>query len=67
MENKFQDKLSLFTSNAQAMEKEFRLHEDIAKRMVALLYALENKAVDCESIHQCRAMIKKNPGVFPAF
>ena len=35
--------------------------------MAALLYARENKPVDCEAIRQCHTMMKQNTGVFSAF
>ncbi|MCL1917446.1 MAG: DUF4003 domain-containing protein [Peptococcaceae bacterium] len=67
MENNIQDKLSLFVSNTQSIKKEFRLHDGMMKRMVALLYAQENKPVDCEAIWRCYSMIKKDTGAFSSF
>ncbi len=37
------------------------------KRLAALLYANEGKAVDCDAIHQCHHLLKENTGVFSSF
>jgi hypothetical protein len=67
MEQKSLSKLMLFASNWQTIRKEFKRHNAITKRMSALLYAQENKAIDCEAIKRCHSLIKENTGVFSTF
>jgi hypothetical protein len=62
-----QDKLELFADNAQIIRKEFVWQEDTIKLLVALLYAQDDKRVDCEAIRQCQTLIKQNTGTFSAF
>jgi hypothetical protein len=49
MEQKSKNKLTLFADNWQTIRKEFKLHNAMTKRLAALLYAQENKAIDCTS------------------
>jgi len=49
------------------MKKEFTWQNDLIKRLAALLYAQENKPVDCDSIRRCHDLIKQNTGVFSTF
>ncbi|GHU69486.1 hypothetical protein AGMMS49992_00240 [Clostridia bacterium] len=65
--NTWQNKLDLFADNTQAVKKDFFWQLDSLKRLAALLYAQEGKAVDCDAIQQCRALIKQNTGVFSQF
>ncbi|GHU37144.1 hypothetical protein FACS1894105_08710 [Clostridia bacterium] len=63
----WQNKLDLFADNTQAVKKGFFWWLNSIKRLAALLYTQEGKAVDCDSIQQCRALIKQNTGVFSQF
>ena len=67
MENKTKNKLILFAENTLAIKKEFKWHDDFAKRLSALLYAQENRAINCNAITQCHALIKQNTGIFSIF
>jgi len=67
MDIKTEEKLSLFVSNVLAIKKEFARHHDLTKRLAALLYAQENKPIDCAAISQCHDLIKNNAGVFSSF
>ena len=67
MDNKMENRVNLFTDNAQVMKKEFTWQNDLAKRLAALLYAQENKPIKTGSIQQCHALIKQNTGVFSTF
>ena len=67
MTSKTDGKLKLFVSNAQTIKKEFTWQHDSTRRLAALLYAQENKPVECEAIRQCHTMIKSSAGVFSAF
>ena len=60
-------KLNLFADNAQTIRKGFVWQNAMIKRLAALLYAQENKVVDCEAIRQCHVLIKENTGVFSMF
>jgi len=62
-----ENKLALFAFNTQAIHKEFAWQNSLTKRLAALLYALEDRPVDCEAIRQCHALIKQNTGAFSAF
>jgi hypothetical protein len=67
MEDKMRNKLELFASNAQTIKKEIIWQNILTKRLAALLYAQENKPIDCEAIRQCHTIIKQNTGVFSTF
>jgi len=67
MKETIKNKLNLFIENEQEIRKKFSLHFVITKRMAALLYALENKKIDIDSIKKCHDMIKRNTNVFSAF
>jgi len=67
MDDTTQQRLALFAANAQIIKKEFAWQNALTKRLAALLYAQENKPVDCEAIRQCHALIKQSTGVFSSF
>ena len=67
MDSKMAEKLALFSENTQSIKKGFRWHDSTTRRLAALLYALDSKAIDSEEIRRCHIMIKKNTGVFSAF
>ena len=67
MNNTWENKLELFAKNVQIMKSEFVWQNVSIKRMAALLYALEGKTVDLETIRQCHNLIKQNTGAFSTF
>lgn len=67
MKLEIQEKLNLFASNAQTIKKEFTWQNALTRRLAALLYAQENKPIDCAAIRQCHTLIKNSTGVFSAF
>jgi uncharacterized protein CbrC (UPF0167 family) len=67
MNGEKQKRLDLFVSNTQELKKSFKWSDILAKRLAALLYVMENKAVDCEAIRESHNLIKSNTGVFSAF
>ena len=67
MNNGEQNKFILFAENTQAVKKEFRWHDALTKRLAALLYAIENKPVDCKAIRESYNLIKNNVGIFSVF
>lgn len=67
MNNKLKQRLELFVENNQHVKKEFIFHSPIIKRLSALIYALEDKSVDCDAIHKCHNLIKSNTGIFSIF
>ena len=67
MKQELQEKLTLFAANSQTMKREFKWREPLTIRMAALLFAFENKPVDCSAIRECHALIKSNTGIFSTF
>ena len=67
MENKTKSKLTLFINNTQTIKKEFKWHNIMTRRLAALLYAQENKPIDCEAIKRCHDLMKQNTGMFSSF
>ena len=67
MKNEIQNKLELFTKNAQSIRKEFKWHDSSAKRLAAMIYALNNQEIDCRAIQNSHDLIKDNTGVFSTF
>ena len=57
----------LFVSNANAVKKTFIWHNTINKRLTALLYTAENKAVDVEAIKKSYELLKQKTGIFSYF
>ena len=60
-------KLALFAENVQTMKRGFVWQHTGTKRLAALLYSLQGKAVDCDAIRESHAIIKKKTGVFSMF
>jgi len=67
MNQNITDRLALFTENVQAIKKGFVWQHTGTKRLAALLYALENKTIDCDAIKESHALIKSRTGVFSMF
>lgn len=67
MKESITEKLSLFTTNAQAMKGSFKLQETLTKQLAAMLYTFENKQMDCNAIKQCHTLIKDSTGIFSSF
>ena len=67
MTNLLQKKLDLFTKNTLAMRDDFIWQEASAKRLVALVYALDGKSIDSDAIREAHSMIKSEVGVFSVF
>jgi hypothetical protein len=67
MNQKITDKLTLFTENVQIMRNSFKWQHAGTKRLVALLYTLEGKVVDCGAVRESFDLIKREKGVFSMF
>jgi len=67
MNHKITERLALFTENVQAMKTGFAWHHAGTKRLAALLYALEDKKIDCDAIKESHSVIKEKTGVFSMF
>lgn len=67
MNTSLQSRLDLFVRNAHAVKKAFFWKNDMIKRLAALLYAAENKAVDIQAVHNGEKLIKENTGMFSSF
>lgn len=67
MNAEYQSRLELYVSNVLAAKKGFVWKNTLIKRLAALLYAAENKAINIEAIRDCEARIKENTGLFSAF
>lgn len=62
-----QEKLRLFVENSQAIKKGFIWQGGLIKRLAALLYAFDNKPIECDAIRESHNLIKGNTGVFSTF
>ncbi|MCL2499520.1 MAG: DUF4003 domain-containing protein [Defluviitaleaceae bacterium] len=60
-------KLHLFISNANGIKKGFPWQEPMAKRLAALIYALDGKELDANALAQNHRMIKEETGLFSTF
>ncbi len=60
-------RLELFATNTQMMKKNFVWHSSLLKQLAALLYAVQDKEVDCDKIHESYDLIKRSTGLFSAF
>jgi len=67
MKKEMQEKLALFSSNAQAIRNEFSMHDTLIKKLAALLYALDNKQINTVAIKNNHTLIKNNTGIFSMF
>jgi len=67
MNIQLQNKLELFVENNQNLRGDFIWQNAMAKRLVALTYALEGKKIDAEAIKECHRMMKDEVGVFSTF
>lgn len=67
MEPKTRQRLELFAGNVSAMRGEFVMRGTLLRRLSALLYAAEDKAVDPAAIHECFNLIKQSAGPFSSF
>ena len=62
-----QNKLTLFATNTEEIRTEFKWQNVMTRRMAALLYAQENRAIDGDAIRRCHTMIKESTGVLSTF
>jgi len=67
MNNLIQEKLTLFIENYQAIKGDFIWHDNMAKRLAALCYAMEGKQVNIESIRESHNLMKEELSVFSGF
>lgn len=67
MKEDMQKKLRLFAENVRAVRGKFFFEDYMTKRLAALLYAQEGKAIDCEAIRTCHRIMKENVGAFSTF
>lgn len=49
------------------MKTEFKWRKALIRRLSSLLYAFEDKPVDCAAIRECHALIKNCVGIFSVF
>jgi len=61
-----QARIDLFAANGQRLKGCFFWHSDIFKRLAALLYAADNRIVDCEKIKDGLQLVKAGTGLFSA-
>jgi len=67
MNQKLEERLTLFLENSQSMRKDFVWQDSLTKRLAALIYACENKPIDNNAIRACHDLIKKSTGAFSSF
>ncbi|MNI24919.1 hypothetical protein D3C73_785530 [compost metagenome] len=67
MKAHYEDRLELFARNAQSVKSAFAWKNGLVNRLAALLYTVENKAVDIDSIRESHDLIKSTTGPFSIF
>jgi hypothetical protein len=67
MKEPYEARLELFADNTLKIKKEFGWHNGLIHRLAALLYTVEDKTADGNSILESYELIKKNTGLFSAF
>lgn len=67
MKEPYKARLELFADNTLKIKKEFGWHNGLIHRLAALLYTVENKTADGNSIRESYELIKKSTGLFSAF
>ncbi|WP_458125332.1 DUF4003 family protein [Paenibacillus sp. Z3-2] len=67
MQEHHAERVELFVSNTQIIKKSFKWQHAMIHRLVALLYATENKVADGEAIRHSHELIKQNTKLFSAF
>ena len=61
------NRLDLFTNNSETIRKEFKWHSAGVRRLAALIYALEDRSIDNQSISASLDVIKQNTRMFSMF
>ncbi len=59
--------IQLFLKNTQLLKEDFGFQSSMMRRTAALLYASEEKEVDCDRIRDTMRLIKSNTGIFSMF
>lgn len=67
MREKPENKLSLFAENIAAIRNDFVWQEAGAKRLVALVYALDGKEINNTAVAEAHGLIKRESGIFSVF
>ena len=67
MEQTINEKVELFVENTNSAKNAFRWDFDQTKRLIALLYARENRQIDCQAIKDARQLVKRNTGILSSF
>lgn len=67
MKEKLAFRIDLLGENTLEVKNRFFWQNTLTKRLAALLYAMEGKAVDCDAIQESHDLIKRNTGVFSMF
>jgi hypothetical protein len=67
MNAELEKKLNLFVNNVGAVKEGFPWQEPMAKRLAALVYAIEGRKLDSVAIANCHRMIKKETRMFSSF
>ncbi|MCL2204785.1 MAG: DUF4003 domain-containing protein [Defluviitaleaceae bacterium] len=60
-------RLDLFVGNVKGIKKSFPWQEPMAKRLAALVYALDARELDAAALAKCHRMIKEQTGIFSTF
>lgn len=60
-------KLDLFTQNYKIIKGKFIWQNSLLKRLSALLYAADNREIDCDAISESYQLIKENTSAFSYF
>jgi len=61
------EKTERFAENYHSIRKHFIWHEPMIKRLVSLVYALDDKDIDLDKITYCHNLMKAETGIFSTF
>lgn len=67
MKNQYSIKVDLMKSNYETLKKSFKWEADLSKHLIALNYAMKDKAVEVEKIKGLKDFIKQETGAFSHF
>lgn len=67
MRETLRNKCNLYENNYMKLKKDFKWGYTINNRLGALLYTMEDRAVDVAGIKSCREMIKEQTSIFSYF
>ncbi len=67
MDARLETRINLFAENALIAKKGLAWQDDMIRKLIGLIYALEDRPVDVEAVRSSHARIKESTGVFSTF